>query len=72
MLLFYVFFFLFPTSLLLLYELRLFGSWRLKELEQLTLILLLQVHGLAFGCGNLGSPRDIPRESGSGKHSCLV
>lgn len=71
MLLFYLFFF--PSTFpLLLYELRLFGSWSLKELEQLTLILLLQVHRLAFGCENLGSPRDIPRESGSGKHSCLV
>lgn len=55
MLLFYLFFFL-STFPLLLYELRLFGSWSLKELEQLTLILLLQVHRLAFGCENLGSP----------------
>lgn len=65
-------FFFPPTFLLLLYELRLFGSSGLKEIEQLTLMLLLQVHGLAFGCENLGSPQDIPRQSGSGKHRCLV
>lgn len=55
MLLFYVFFPR-PAFLLLLCEFRLFGSSSLKELEELMLILLLQVHRLAFGCENLRSP----------------
>lgn len=50
------FFFFSSTFSLLLYELRLFDSSSLKEFEQLTLILLLQVHRLTFGCENLGSP----------------